>query len=78
MNDLPKCFCGGDGKYVDYNCGESFYVECPHCRGTGTKKCSCEKADVVCQDFGRGHEIFDGHDDERRDEVDDAHWMFMD
>jgi len=72
----PTCFCGGDGKYVDYNCGESFYVSCPHCRGTGEKKCDCDKADTVCKQFGRGHEIVESSSVD--DDDDDPHWMFMD
>jgi hypothetical protein len=73
----PTCFCGGSGKYVDYNCGESFYVECPHCCSTGEKKCDCEKADLVCKKFGRGHEIGESRDDDD-DDYDNPHWMFMD
>lgn len=76
MPTKPTCFCGGDGKYTDYNCGAEFLVSCPHCRGTGTKKCECTKPDTVCKTYGRGHEI-----DERRtvdDDADDPHWMFMD
>jgi hypothetical protein len=77
---MKKCFCGGDGKYIDYNCGESFYVECPHCQGTGVQKCECEKVDVVCKTFGRGHEIVEPSSREygQVDEDDDPHWMFID
>jgi hypothetical protein len=79
-----QCFCGGDGKYVDYNCGESFYVGCPHCLGTGQKKCDCANvSSLVCKKFGRGQEIVEPT--RRRDDLldealdeDDSHWMFMD
>ena len=71
----PTCFCGGDGKYVDYNCGESFYVQCPHCLGTGQKKCNCTDVSLVCKKFGRGQEIAEPAR-ERSD--DDVHWNFMD
>lgn len=77
-----KCFCNGHGKYTDYNCGQSFSVTCPHCQGSGTKKCSCETAGTSCEKYGRGHEIvetptrrFSEIDD---DEDDNPHWMFMD
>lgn len=80
-----KCFCGGDGKYVDYNCGASFFVECPHCQGSGTKKCACKKADPVCKTYGRGSEIIekprrfsDVDDHAIDDDYDNPHWMFMD
>lgn len=43
-----KCFCGGDGKYTDWNCGGSFLRECPHCNGTGTKQCACTEVRVKC------------------------------
>jgi len=54
-----NCFCGGSGKFTDYNCGASFEVMCPHCQGTGVKKCTCSEAKLRCSQFGRGHEIFD-------------------
>lgn len=77
MTTEPKCFCGGDGKYVDYNCGESFYVECPHCLGSGKKKCDCGKPDLVCKTYGRGVEIPPEVPDVD-DDYDNPHWMFMD
>lgn len=78
MTAKPACFCGGAGKYADYNCGESFYVNCPHCQGTGTKRCDCTEVDLVCKTYGRGQEIAESRDDdERRDDEDDAHWMFL-
>jgi hypothetical protein len=42
------CFCGGHGVYTDYNCGASFEVRCPHCKGTGTKKCKCLQPVLRC------------------------------
>lgn len=42
------CFCGGHGKYDDYNCGVSFEVTCPHCRGTGRKVCACVRPELSC------------------------------
>jgi hypothetical protein len=42
------CYCGGAGKYTDYNCGASFLVTCPHCRGTGKKQCRCTKGTLTC------------------------------
>lgn len=42
------CYCGGGGKYTDYNCGASFLVTCPHCCGTGTKRCACTKVTLSC------------------------------
>lgn len=75
MTTKPTCFCGGDGKYLDYNCGESFYVECPHCQGTGTKKCDCKEVNLVCKQYGRGHEIVESS---QANDEDDPHWMFMD
>jgi hypothetical protein len=47
------CFCGGDGEYDDYNCGAQFSVTCPHCRGTGKKKCSCETVSLQCNSPSR-------------------------
>ncbi len=42
------CFCGGDGVYTDYNCGASYEVTCPHCRGTGKKSCTCSIVTLTC------------------------------
>lgn len=42
------CFCGGSGRYTDYNCGAPFEVTCPHCRGSGTKKCDCSRPEIAC------------------------------
>lgn len=56
MSDLEKmkslgyaCFCGGYGTYTDYNCEASYEVECPHCWGSGIKKCDCEKVSLRCE-----------------------------
>lgn len=76
MTTKPTCFCGGDGKYVDHNCGETFYVECPHCQGSGEKKCSCTEVTLVCKTYGRGQEIVDRRESGRDD--DDIHWNFLD
>jgi hypothetical protein len=73
----PTCFCGGDGKYVDHNCGETFYVECPHCLGSGIKKCDCKDVSLVCKTHGRGQEIVESNSRDDDDD-DDPHWMFMD
>lgn len=55
MSDLREmkrlgytCFCGGDGKYTDYNCNAEFLVTCPHCNGTGHKLCTCTKVSLRC------------------------------
>jgi hypothetical protein len=42
------CVCGGDGKYTDYNCGAAYELTCPHCRGTGKKKCACKQPTREC------------------------------
>lgn len=42
------CFCGGDGKYTDYNCGASYPVTCPHCAGFGKKRCTCATPELTC------------------------------
>jgi hypothetical protein len=42
------CFCGGDGKYTDYNCGASYLVTCPHCVGSGVRRCECEQPTLRC------------------------------
>lgn len=57
-NDVKECFCGGDAKYWDYNCGEGFYRECPHCEGTGVKRCACVAASVWCG-LRLGPEVFE-------------------
>jgi hypothetical protein len=76
----PPCFCGGDGKYVDHNCGANFFVQCPHCLGTGQKKCDCGEVSAVCKKFGRGQEIVEsrGRNDDDEFDYDDPHWMFID
>lgn len=43
------CYCGGYGDYTDYNCGESYRVRCPHCRGTGKKICQCTISSLRCR-----------------------------
>lgn len=52
MNEMKRrgytCFCGGDGKYTDYNCGASFLITCPHCKGTGKKLCDCFMVSLAC------------------------------
>lgn len=42
------CFCGGEGTYTDYNCGTSFEITCPHCRGSGIKCCACFEVSLKC------------------------------
>jgi hypothetical protein len=44
------CFCGGSGKYTDYNCGGSYELTCPHCRGKGIRReaCACEQPELKC------------------------------
>lgn len=76
-----RCFCGGDGSYTDYNCGQAFKVTCPHCDGTGNKAlhCRCVKTRLTCGGR-RGAEI-DTRPDTRTEaqkEDDDIHWNFMD
>lgn len=48
MLNGESCFCGGGGTYQDYNCGEQFTVTCPHCVGTGIKRCKCATSSVKC------------------------------
>ncbi len=43
------CFCGGAGHYIDFNCGESFEVHCPHCDGSGRKRCECGAPALRCK-----------------------------
>ena len=47
------CYCGGDGVYTDYNCGASYELTCPHCRGTGKKDCPCEVVSLKCDRYKR-------------------------
>jgi len=73
MRKDSECFCGGDGKYTDYN-GAAYPAECPHCQGSGTKKCGCKDITLLCITFGRGREIAKSL---LRDD-DDPHWNFVD
>jgi hypothetical protein len=42
------CYCGGEGTYTSYNCGEAIELTCPHCLGTGKKSCKCTNAGLDC------------------------------
>lgn len=47
------CFCGGEGKFTDRNCGESYEATCPHCCGSGVRRCECTQPTLRCPEAQR-------------------------